>query len=208
MIRNYKQFLFESISFINIEILESLVTSTDKLLKLIDAKEVNLFDTFKLNRDNFDADFDINFLYENKDFEKYLSKNELKKTELDSTEDFETFLEKTYDVRFFNIHGLEQSELEKPQYIILQSKPKEEKKWNPVRCYTVNNEMRKFYDEMTSKTIELVNGDVKFIYVTSNSGNDWALQNLEDKTNIYKDILTAEEIKRILLDAAVKMTVI
>lgn len=205
---SYNQFLFESITFTNIEILESLVTSTDKLLKLIDAKEVNLFDTFNLDRDNFDADFDIYYLYENKEFNDFLTDNELKKDEIESTENYETFLDNVYDVRFFTLHKIEQSELEKPQFIILQSKAKEEKEWNPVRCYTVNNDMRNFYDEMTSKTIELIDNDNRFIYKTSNSGNDWVLQNIEDENDKFKEYLSNEEIKRILIDSSIKMTII
>jgi len=207
-ILNFNQFLFESLIFTNIEILESLVTSTDKLLKLIDAKEVNLFDTFNLDRDNFDADFDIYNLYDNKEFNIFLNENKLKKDDIESTEDYETFLDNVYDVRFFSIHKLEQSELEKPQYIILQSKAKEENEWNPVRCYTVNNDMRKFYDEMTSKTIELIDNDKSFIYKTSNSGTDWVLQNIQDKTDKFKEYLSNEEIKRILIDSSIKMTII
>lgn len=205
---NYKQFLFENIAFRSIDILESLVTNTENLLKTIDAKEVNLFDTFKLKRDDFDVDFDLNFVFENKGFNTYLNDNELKKSDIESTDDSETFLEKTYDIRFFSIHRLNQSELESPQFIILQSKPREDEKWNPVRCYKVNGDMRKFYDELTSKTIELVKGDNKFVYVTSNSGNDWVLQNIEDKDDNFKETLSNSEIRKLLVDNSINITII
>lgn len=205
---NYNQFLFENITFLEFDILESLVTSTENLLQSIEAKEVNLFDTFKLNRDEFDVDFDIEHLFNNKGFNAYLDKNGLKKSDIESTDDSETFLEKTYDVKFFSIHKLNQSELEKPQYIILQSKPKEQKKWNPVRCYEVNGDMRKFYDEMTSKTIEITKNDKNWVYSTSNSGTEWVLKNIEDGDDTFKETLTTQDIRDILKDKSIKLNII
>ena len=73
-INNYNQYLFES-SLENIEImsdialeldiLESIVTDSDALLKSIEAEEVDLYTTFHLNPDTIKNGFGIDELYDN-----------------------------------------------------------------------------------------------------------------------------------------------
>lgn len=214
-INNFNIFIFENAIemqeiFNDADILESIVTETDELLKSIKAKEVDLFRTFELSPDKLNSNFTIQELYDNIYFNKSLLKNGYKKNKIESTEETETFIDNTLDVKFFSIFRKEASELEKPEYIIFQSKKRNDKKWDNVKCYKVNDNMRNFYDKLTNKSIEIRKGDKTYIYVTSNSGNDWKLQksSKNQENDKFKEYMTKDEIKAVLLDDDVSITIL
>ena len=209
----YKQFLLENKQemievFGDIDILESIVTDSEALLKSINAEEVNLFKIFNLNVDSFETHVDIEHLYEDEEFNKQLKSLKYKKTNLEETEESETFIDKTIDIKFFLIHKEEQSELDQPDYIIYQSKKRGEFKWENIKCYKVNEDMRNFYDKLTSKTVEISKGDKKYIYLTSNGGVEWNLQNVNDEDEIFKRDMEDNDIKAILVDEDISITII
>lgn len=214
-IKNFNIFIFENAIemkeiFNDADVLESIITDSEELLNTIKAKEVDLFITFELNPDKLKSNFTIEELYDNVYFNKSLMKKGFKKNNITSTEETETFLDNTIIVKFFSIFKKDMSELDKPNYIIFQSKKKGEKKWDNVKCYEVNDNMKNFYDKLTNKTIEIKKGDKTYIYVTSNSGNDWKLQkniNYKDD-NRFKEYMSNDDIKAILLDDDVSITII
>ncbi|MCK9416025.1 hypothetical protein M0Q97_05130 [Candidatus Dojkabacteria bacterium] len=215
ILKNYNTFIFESaIEMVEIfndaDILESIVTDSDSLLKSIKAQEVDLHQTFNISLDDLKNKYNIEELYDNNIFNEALTKMKLKKNELESTEESETFIEETIIIKFFSIFDKDSSELEKPKYIIYQSRKKSEKEWGNVKCYSVNDDMKNFYDKLTNKTVEIRNGEDVYIYSTSNSGNDWVLQKnkLKQETDKFKEYLTSEEIKNLLLDKKVSITII
>jgi hypothetical protein len=81
-------------------------------------------------------------------------------------------------------------------------------KWEDVRLYKVNDDINKFYNKLTSKTVEFVINDINFIYKTSNSGNNWELQNTDNETSDFKRILTKDEIKLLAKKNNLKITII
>ena len=213
-LKNYNLFLYEnSIEMVElfnqIDILESIVTSSDDLLKSINAEEVDLYTTFNINPDSFNKNFNIEFLYNNNNFNISLKKLKLKKGNIETTEETETFIDKTLIVKFFSVYDIDSSELDQPKYIIFQSKY-QNKHWEDVKCYKVNDNIKKFYDKLTNKTIEIKKGDKKYVYITSNSGNNWQLQkNDDDQDNItFKEMLSNNEIKAILKEKGVSITII
>jgi len=213
-INNYNTFLFETATemkevFNDADILESIVTDSDALLKSIEAQEVDIFTTFGLNPDKLKSNFNIQELYDNDIFNSQLSKKGYKKNELESTEETETFIEETVQIKFFSIYSKTQSELEQPKYIIYQSKSKKSNKWDNVKSYSVNGDMQKFYNKLTNKTIEIKKDDKTYIYQTSNSGNDWGLmKNKEKTTDRFKEFMSNDDIKGILVDNDVSITII
>lgn len=192
----------------DVNILESIVTDTDMLLKSIEAKEVDIFKTFELNPDNFKNNFTIERLYKSKSFNKSLNKKNMKKSTLEETDDSETFIENTYNIKFFLIHDINKLSIDNPNYIVYQSKKKVDNKWDSVRMYEVNGDIKNFYDKLSNKTIELKKDDKVYIYFTSNSGNNWQLQNIEQSNDIFLDILDREQIKMILKDKDISITII
>jgi len=212
-IKNYNQYLFESIEMVEVfndaDILESIVTDSEALLKSIEAEEIDLFTTFGMSRDDVILS-DIEKLYENEIFNKKLEEGGYKKNEMESTEETETFIEETVQIKFFSIYKKKQSELEQPKYIVYQSKNKKDNSWDTIKAYSVNGDMQKFYSKLTDKTVEIKKGDKTYIYTTSNSGNDWQLQKNQDNqdTKTFKDMMNNDEIKAILVDDDVSITII
>lgn len=210
MIKNYKKFLIENLEMTEIvndaNVLESIVTDSDSLLKSINAEQVMMGDILNFNSENFT---DIEVLSKDPEFLKKLDSKGFKKNNIESSKDCETFLDKTMDIKFFLIFKKEDSELEpKPEYIVFQSRVKGSGRWEPIKVYKVNENIRNFYDKLSSKTIEVKRGGKNYIFKTSNAGNDWKLQNVQNKDVTFKDIMSNDEIRATLKEGGTSITVI
>jgi hypothetical protein len=82
-----------------------------------------------------------------------------------------------------------------------------QKKWSDVKLYKVNENVKKFYDKLSSKEIEVIDGDEKYIYITSN-GNDWLLKDEDKETDTYKKSLRKEELEKLLSERNVKISIV
>lgn len=210
MIKKYKQFLKENLEMTEIigdaNVLESIVTDSENLLKSINAEQVRMGDVLDFSSENFN---DIDVLFKDADFLKKLDRKGFKKNNMEYSKDCETFLENTMDIKFFLIFKKDDSELDpKPEFIVFQSKAKGSNKWEPIKMYKVNENIRNFYDKLSSKTIEIKRGDKNYIFRTSNAGNDWSLQNIQNKDNTFKDIMSNDEIRATLKDGQTSITVV
>jgi hypothetical protein len=105
------------------------------------------------------------------------------------------------------IYGIESNELENPIYILFQVWNETQKKWSDVKLYKVNENVKKFYDKLSSKEIEVIDGDEKYIYITSN-GNDWLLKDEDKENDIYKKSLRKEELEKLLSERNVKISIV
>jgi hypothetical protein len=213
ILKNYNTFVFENATemveiFNDADILESIVTDSNSLLKSIKAEEVDLFQTFSLSPDNLKSNITIEELYDNKIFNDSLIKNGFKKNELESTDESETFIEDAIHIKFFSIYDKNSSELEQPKFIIYQSKKKKSNTWEDVKCYKVNSDMKHFYNKLTNKSIEIKKGGKLYVYNTSNSGMDWQLSPNEKETDSFKKMMSNDDIKAILLDDDVSITIL
>ena len=211
-LKNYNTFIFESAIemvevFNDADILESIVTDSDSLLKSIKAEEVDLFQSFKFNPDDISSNVSIEELYDNKPFNDSINKKNFKKNELESTEETETFIDDTIVVKFFSVYEKDASELEQPKYIIYQNKKKTSNDWEPVKCYKVNDDMKHFYDKLTNKSVEIKKSGKTYLYNTSNSGNDWVLQ-AQSEEGDFKEYMSNDDIKAVLLDDDVSITIL
>lgn len=179
IIKNYKNFLKENLND----------TNSKDLLKSINAEHVLMGDVLDFNSEKFT---DIETLSKDAEFLKKLDGKDFKKNNLENTKYCETFLKEPKDIKFFLIFKKSESELDPtPEYIVIQNGN------NPINIYKINDNIRKFYDELSSKTIEIKKGDKNYIYKTSNAGNDWTLQNIENKDNSFKDIMSNDELKKL-----------
>lgn len=190
-IKTYNSFK-ESIEIDNFQnlsdLLESLTIFEDSLLSSIKAEKediVNIFDHIK----DYKGKVDINDISEDSNFVESLSKIGLRKSNLQNTNDFETFLGKP--LKFMPIFKINDNDLMNPVYLLLQSYNSSKNEWDEIRLYKVNDDIKKFYDKLSSKTIEIIDNKTKdsYIYITSNSGNDWELKNLNDETEVFKRYL-------------------
>jgi hypothetical protein len=194
---------------VKINLMESLLKADENLLSSISAEEVDIFKTLfldagkysnKLQLDLINSDSDIGI-----DFINSLSSIGLKKSQINNSDDFENFVNKP--CRFMMLFTIESNELENPKYILFQNWNETLKKWDDLKMYSINDDIKKFYDKLTSRTIEISEDENNYIYSTSN-GNDWTLQNTSNETDVYKRNLRKEEVQKILDERKIEYKVI
>jgi hypothetical protein len=202
----FKESLVIDLTFQRVEdLLESLTIWHDALLSSVGAEETNIFDTLKLPQEDFTNNLDLDFLSDSIEFINSLSSLALKKSELRNSDDYQTFLNKP--CKFMFIYDINSNELENPVYLLMQIWNDTIDKWQDVKLYKVNDDVKKFYDKLTSRTIEIVDGDQNYIYTTSN-GNEWVLQNSDKENDIYKKSFRKEELEDLIRDKKIKINVI
>jgi hypothetical protein len=200
----FKESIVVDLTFNTIDLMESLNIWGDVLLSSISAQNVDIFKTLNLS-DEFKEKMNLDELSNNIEFVNSLSSIGLKKSALQNTDDFQTFLNKP--CRFMFLYDFNSNELENPEYIIFQTYNSTIQKWEDASLYKVNDDIKKFYDKLASKTIEIIEGDTNYIYTTSN-GNDWILQNIESQSDIYKRDVTKEDLQKIIDERKVKVNII
>lgn len=219
-ILNFNLFMFENyiedienIPLIaDAEILESIVIDSDELMSNVNAEKISFEgDPFNFNIKKYSHDYTIEQLRNNPDFNDILSNMELFISELSNTNDYDTYIVDT--VKYMLIHKRENrklSGLEKlsdPEYIIFQTKDMNGN-WirDNIKIYKVNGNFSNFYNKLTSKTIEIEKDNKKYIY-TSN-GENWMLKNITNKDDQFKDIMSVDDIKLVLKDNGVRITIV
>lgn len=187
------------------DLMESLNIWHDALLSSIDAEEVDIFEVLSLPKEDYLDNLDIDYLEDNIEFINSLSSLGLKKSETKNSEDFQTFLNKPCKYMF--IYDVNSNELQNPEYLLFQVWNETLERWDDSKLYKVNDDVKRFYDKLTSRTIEIIDGDENYIYETSN-GNEWVLQNTDSENDIYKRTFRREEIQELLNGRSVKVNVI
>lgn len=134
-IKNYNKFsesLKFDLSIVSVDINESLSIFYDALLDSIGAEEVDIFDTFKLPKNDYINKLDIEYLSDNIEFINSLSSIGLKKSQVQNTDEMETFVNKP--TRFMFIYNIESNELENPNFLLIQGWNDTLKRWL-LTCY-------------------------------------------------------------------------
>lgn len=180
---------------------ESLFILVDSLLKSINATPIDIFNTLKLDKN---SNIDLEYLDKDTKFINTLSNIGLKKTNLETSSDYETFLLSA--CRFMFISDKKSSSLDNPYYLLLQSFNKPLNKWETTNIYKINDNIKKFYDQLSSKVIEIEDNGEKFIYETSDK-NNWTLKSVKE-TDIYKRYFNKEELEKVIQDRKVKVRII
>jgi len=207
-IKTYKQFkesLVIDLMMASVDILESMNIWHDVLLTSINAEEMDIFDTLKLEKDFYNNRLTLDFLSNNIEFINSLSSLALKKSSVQNTDDYQTFVNKPCKWMF--IYDISANELENPIYILFQTWNETSKEWEDVKFFKINGDAKNFYDKLTSKTIEVTDGDENYIYVTAD-GNTWELQNLDSENDVYKRYFRKNELQKVLDDRKVKISII
>ncbi len=116
--KKYQESIQIDLTFTQIDIMESLNILDDVLLSSIAAENVDLLSTLKLPVE-FQDKLDLDELSSNIEFINSISSIGLKKSALQNTDDFETFVNKP--CRFILLYDFNANELENPDYILFQS---------------------------------------------------------------------------------------
>ena len=203
---NFKESVLVDLNIQSVaDILESLTIWTDSLLEAIGAEEVDIYDTFKLPIEDYKDKLDLDYLEDNVEFINSLSSIALKKSEVKLSDDYATFLNKP--CRFMFIYDINSNDLENASYLIFQSWNDTLNKWEDIKLYKIHQNTQRFYDKLSSRTLELVDGGDKYIYQTSN-GNEWVLQNSEKENDAYKKVFRKEELENFLKNNKVKVNIL
>ena len=201
----FKESLVIDLMVMSVDILESMNIWHDVLLSAISAEEKDIFDTLKLPKDFYESRLTLDFLSNNIEFINSLSSLGLKKSPVQNTEEYQTFVNKPCKWMF--IYDISSNELENPLYITFQVWNETNKEWEDVKFFKINGDVKKFYDKLSSKTIEVTDGDENYIYVTSD-GNTWELQNLDKENDVYKRFFRKDELQSLLNDRKVTVSII
>jgi maltooligosyltrehalose synthase len=207
-IKTYEQFkesLVIDLVTMSVDILESMNIWHDVLLSAISAEEKDIFDTLKLPKDFYNGRLTLDFLSSNIEFVNSLSSLGLKKSPVQLTDDFQCFINKPCKWMF--IYDIASNELENPVYIAFQVWNETNKDWEDVKLFKINGDVKKFYDKLSAKTIEVTDGDENYIYTTSDA-NTWELQNLDKENDIYKRFFRKDELQSLLNERKVKLSII
>jgi hypothetical protein len=201
----FKESLVIDLMMSSVDILESMNIWHDVLLSAISAEEKDMFDTLKLPKDFYEGRLTLDFLSNNIEFVNSLSSLGLKKSPVQNTEEYQTFVNKPCKWMF--IYDISSNELENPLYITFQVWNETNKEWEDVKLFKINGDVKKFYDKLSSKTIEVTDGDENYIYITSD-GNTWELQNLDKENDVYKRFFRKDELQSLLNDRKVTVSII
>lgn len=174
------------------------------LLDSISAEEMDIFKTFNLPIGEYKNIMDIDFLSSYAPFINSLISIGLRLSNIYNTDDYETFLKKS--CKFAFIYNIGSSDLENPLFIIIQIWDNTSDKWGVCKLYRVNEEIGKFYDILSSKTIELECGKNKRVYYTSN-GNEWNLKKGKENSE-FKKYLRTDDLKKLIGDKKLTVNII
>jgi hypothetical protein len=201
-LKKYREYL-ESVQYVDdfssrFDLTESLKIWYDSLMLSIGAEEVNPLETFSLG-EKFRNNLDLEYLNKNIEFINSLSSIGLKKSPPESTDDYETFINKP--CKFMMIYDVNSNELEGAEYMLFQTYNETTQSWGDTKLYKMNikgeNLKDKFYDKLTSRKIEIIDGPENYIYSTSN-GNDWNLENRESSNDIWKPQFRKDELENLI----------
>lgn len=193
----YLESLRVDLMLIDIDSNESLNLFYENILQSIGAEEVDLFDTFKLPKDDSSYKTDLNVFNKNPNFIYSLSSIGLKNSSLQSTDDLETFVNKP--CRFVMIYRIEANELENPDFILFQSWYETLSKWEDIKTYKITGNIKSFYDKLASKVIEITHDERNYIYQSSNK-NEWILQNVDKANDTFKKYFRKEDFEKFIND--------
>jgi len=158
------------------------------LVDSIDGIELEIESVFSFLKNNEK----LENLIDNSTFKTELEERDLKPSELFNSEDFNTFTK--LPIKWIWIYEKDASDMEIPIYIIIQYFKNNE--WSLLKMFYVQQEIDNFLEELSEITLEIrqKNGDKKWIYTTSNSGEDWILQNIENVTSTFTKNLDWDKI--------------
>lgn len=181
------------------ELNESMSIFVDSLLRSIDAQKIELAELLKSQINS-----DLNFLDDNSDFISKLSDIGLRKSDIINSSDYETYL--NIPCRFILLYRKESSDLDNPLFLLMQIYDDNKNIWSKTNTYKINGNINDFYNQLSSKTIEIEDNGEKYIYETGDT-NTWTMKSVEE-TDVFKRTLTNEELKEILERTKAKVKII
>ena len=176
-------------------------TTIEELFERLSVVEQNILDSIGAEIINIEAffndnlnDIEIEDLHDNSDYLKVLKLKGLRKSTVEYTKDYETFLINPF--KYMLLYNRKNSNLQSPDFMIIQTFDDVKQSWNNMKMYKINGNFKNFYEKLTNRTIEITDGDKNYIYQTTNK-NEWVLINTEPNNNFPK-IVRKDELLKII----------
>jgi hypothetical protein len=164
-----------------------------KLIKSVDGIELELGTIFE----NISGDEDIIEFEDDVNFNKELEERNLRISQLFDTEESATLIK--LRLRYYWIYDKDSTELDTPIYVLLQWVNKDNT-LSKIKLYYIQKDISNFYDELSTVKMIVKQKDKKsnkWIYISSNSGQNWVLQNTENATSTFKITLNSDDVEEL-----------
>ncbi len=206
LIKSYKRF-FDSLQITisgSMGLSESLGVMYDAIMASIGAEELDPIETLKLPQEYLDR-LNLDFLSDDIVFINSLASLGLKKSTMQNSDDFETYLNRP--CRFMMVYRVESNELENPVFIMIQSWNESTSNWETLRLYRLSGDVKKFYDKLSSKVIQIEKDGKTYVYNSTNR-NEWTLQNPDRSDKKFKKYLRTDELEELLREEGVRLQIV
>ena len=80
------------------------------------------------------------------------------------------------------------------------------KDYSDIELYEPKYDINEFYKKLSSRLIDIIDGETKYKYQTSN-GNEWELEDPKKENDIYKRVFRKEELEKLINDRDVTVSV-
>lgn len=147
---------------------------------------------------NFKSVFEINdqqdleILAKSSDFLKKLQEKQLRATDVEKSNETSSLV--LSPIQYMLLYNTADTEAANPVYLLIQdsfnNKP------TAIRLFYVTSEINKFFEYLTNRIIEVTKTDnnKKWIYKTTNAGENWELQNKSTATSLLKEQMYGDEL--------------
>jgi len=142
---------------------------------------------------DIDADQNLEIVARSAEFLKKLQEKQLRATDIEKSNETSSLV--INPIQYILLYNQDQSEAANPVYLLVQDS--QYNKNTPIQLFYVTSEITKFFEYLTNRLIEVTKTNdpsKKFIYRTTNAGENWELQNTDLATNTLKEQMFGDEL--------------
>lgn len=159
-----------------------LKLSFNEWIKASNLAELNFESLFK----NYDTD--LEHLLNNPDFLEELSKRNLVAKEMHNSNEIAHLLDSNITFAFIVFADKKNPNIQEPKYVLIQNEDEK------IRLFYNVEDVNRFHEKLSSRIVRVkdISTNNEYIYMTSNGGMNWVLQNTEDETDRFKKEVSGE----------------
>lgn len=138
-------------------------------------------------------DQNLEIISQSSEFLKKIQQKQLRATDVEKSNETSSLV--LNPIQYILLYNQEDSEAANPVYLLIQDSQFE--KVTPVQLFYVTSDITKFFEYLTNRLIEVSktsDAGKKWIYRTTNAGENWELQNIKDATSTFKEQMFGDEL--------------
>jgi hypothetical protein len=186
------------------------------LLKGVKYEKIDLDDyPFYFDLSLYGEDYSLDMMNDNAYFNRTLHKNGYFAAYYVNTKFYKTYL--TSDIKYILVykkgkHDKDLSNLTKimdPSYMVLQTKDiNGDWKTKNIKAFKIIDRFYKFYKNISSMTIELIDKDSDKSYIYDSNGDMWVLKNVNQSNDMFKKVMSNDDINNALKNDNIEIKMI